>query len=1331
MSFKKTERKENIMKKMQNVCISLFVIIGFAFFLTGCKVEKTVELGVPSIVLTENVISWEKVENADGYLVYIDANVNDIKVCSYELNISEPGDYQIYVVAYKLSGTDKILSANSNMLVYTLEQSRHFSTEFDEGSIQLSAPKIVQDGFILAWDLIHFATGYRVYFNGVAHDEVVENYYFMDQSKVGNFEVTVKAFSSNEQYAISPASNALEVKVETVFEPIEVNVDDFGAVGNGVVNDRKAIQDAVDTVALAGGGTVVITANKTYLTGNIFLKDNVTLKLEDGSMIKQSTNDQDYVILDKKGKYNPQVPYKGTNINDVVQFNHCWLYNYPLIGALQETKNVAVVGTGTVKLMDYGKEEDVMRMIAVGFGNCKYIKMEGFTVTNYTAYAVAAYWSEYVLVKDLTIKDFHGGCNDGVSVVNSSRMRVTNCFIRSGDDAIDIGTSGDTFRGGAWYPKGTKGVTNLEIDHNDTDAGPSCKGLAFFAWGGNLVEGLTDAQIRSSVCTSDVYIHNNKFATMGYWGSQSHDGLYGGVGTIPIKNIRFYDNEIGEVFGGFYYEGTTDVNLYHATSTLIDGDFEYALGAFWTTKGNAAPVVTQENTYGRLINNAEMYEGLYLREQESYIFSVEAKTNGVPAKLFARNLDTGEILAVQQFSNLKTNVINLSFTPSVSANYHVGVMTENGGSVEFDNAKLKTSYSNQLYFEGGSDTDFQVNNGEWGNWLHVNYQVPEASNLNPGDEVKLIYFLTIHEITDENGYINFSPLLQGLKEGVVQTLGQTDQYVYNKDLLVKTGKVMLSFTMVLPNVFEYDMYVVTRLIAFSGIDFTFHRLLIGTTDLSFDEFDAYQVACDVVVDSGSFSNPPEGILYSGSANFQFSCATGVATPWLEGRYLAGSLTLKPGDLIKIVYYFNITSIEDANATMNMVVKSWANKTEIFSENTIPVKDFDFKTGKISITYYARIWENYQSDEWIYPMLKFNSGVSGTWYKTVIAKADQDLSTFIPGYENVLEHNLDGGPFSVDPAPDLLTTVGFQFSCAIDAYTPWLEGRYLAGSLTLKPGDLIKIVYYFNITSIEDANATMNMVVKSWANKTEIFSENTIPVKDFDFKTGKISITYYARIWENYQSDEWIYPMLWFKSGVSGTWDAIAIAKADLDLTERMPEYENVLEHNLDGGLFSVDPAPDLLTTVGFQFSCATGVATPWLEGRYLVSSLTLKPGDLIKIVYYFNITSIEDANATMNMVVKSWANNENEIFSENIVPIKDFNLKTGKISITYYARVWENYQSSECIYPMLKFNSGVSGTWDAIAIAKADLDLTARVPGYENLLEHNLDGGPFSVEVTP
>ena len=59
------------------------------------------------------------------------------------------------------------------------------------------------------------------------------------------------------------------------------NIKDFGAVGNGIVLDSPAIQDAIDAAYGAGGGTVYIPEGR-YLCGTMHIRTNVHVWLDKG-----------------------------------------------------------------------------------------------------------------------------------------------------------------------------------------------------------------------------------------------------------------------------------------------------------------------------------------------------------------------------------------------------------------------------------------------------------------------------------------------------------------------------------------------------------------------------------------------------------------------------------------------------------------------------------------------------------------------------------------------------------------------------------------------------------------------------------------------------------------------------------------------------------------------------------------------------------------------------------------------------------------------------------------------------------------------------------------
>ncbi len=88
------------------------------------------------------------------------------------------------------------------------------------------------------------------------------------------------------------------------------DVFDYDAKGDGKTLDTKAIQSAIDICHNEGGGKVYLHMG-CFVSGTIYMKDNVTLEIEAGATLRASDNLGDFPVIPSK-----YYSYKGSKVTN-------------------------------------------------------------------------------------------------------------------------------------------------------------------------------------------------------------------------------------------------------------------------------------------------------------------------------------------------------------------------------------------------------------------------------------------------------------------------------------------------------------------------------------------------------------------------------------------------------------------------------------------------------------------------------------------------------------------------------------------------------------------------------------------------------------------------------------------------------------------------------------------------------------------------------------------------------------------------------------------------------------------------------------------------------
>jgi len=214
-------------------------------------------------------------------------------------------------------------------------------------------------------------------------------------------------------------------------------VNDYEAIANGSALTTTAIQKAIDAAAANGGGMVSFKPGK-YLSGSIFIKENIHFTIPEGVELLGSEDIADYPEIDTRIA-GVEMPWPAALINVLNQ------------------KNVTIDGDGLVdgqgkvfwdyywnlrkeyepKGLRWIVDYDAKRPRTLLIQNSENIILKDLNIQRAGFWTVQVLYSNHVTVDGLTIRNNiggHGPSTDGIDIDSSKYILVQNCNIDCNDD---------------------------------------------------------------------------------------------------------------------------------------------------------------------------------------------------------------------------------------------------------------------------------------------------------------------------------------------------------------------------------------------------------------------------------------------------------------------------------------------------------------------------------------------------------------------------------------------------------------------------------------------------------------------------------------------------------------------------------------------------------------------------------------------------------------------------------------------------------------------------------------------------------------------------------
>lgn len=276
----------------------------------------------------------------------------------------------------------------------------------------------------------------------------------------------------------------------------QMSITDFGAVGDGATVNTKAIQDAIDRCSAQGGGVLVIPKG-TFLSGALFFKPRVNLRVERDAVLKSTTAMADFPpiytrwegmerywtsaflnfiglenvevggegVIDGSGEAFPRfgpsrrdspqslegnMPAQPTPLSEarsepLPQIAEAYPGPLPttaLLAFAPDRAHLPPVNAAGIALPRLGNFLSPPR--ALVFQNCTGVHLSGLTLKNNARWGFVFLYCDEVVAEKLTVRAAHTiPSSDGMDIDSCRHVLVTGCDFDCNDDCLSIKSGKD------------------------------------------------------------------------------------------------------------------------------------------------------------------------------------------------------------------------------------------------------------------------------------------------------------------------------------------------------------------------------------------------------------------------------------------------------------------------------------------------------------------------------------------------------------------------------------------------------------------------------------------------------------------------------------------------------------------------------------------------------------------------------------------------------------------------------------------------------------------------------------------------------------------------